>query len=93
MIGYKSRITYYIEYMSWHAHKTRSTRKMISLREWAELFGVKQASISWHIKKYEEKVGRYDPYDIYKILEFHRYLLRAIRDRQGLRDALAETMG
>jgi hypothetical protein len=58
---------------------------MITLREWAEVFGVKQASISWHVKAYQKKGNTYDPYDILAILAFHRYLLRAIQDRAMLR--------
>jgi DNA-binding MarR family transcriptional regulator len=61
--------------MSWHAHKTKSTRKIITLQEWANRLNIKPSSVSHHIKQFEKMGNKYDPKDIDSILDFHRYMI------------------
>jgi hypothetical protein len=60
--------------MSWHAHKPKSTRKLITLREWANRLKVKPSTISWHLERYKRVGNTYDPYDIYSVLDFYDYV-------------------
>ena len=57
------------------AHKIKSSRKILTLREWAYLYKVKPASISHHIKQYEKEKGIiYDSHDAYSVIFFDRYM-------------------
>ena len=38
--------------MSWHAHKTKSQRKIITLQEWADYIGVSRNTIHTRLTKY-----------------------------------------
>ena len=72
--------------MSWHAHKTTSKRKLITLREWAYLFYVKPSSIFYRLEQYQKQDGNYNPYDIYSVLAFYRYLLKIHEKKSRYRD-------
>jgi hypothetical protein len=55
--------------MSWNAHKTKSTRKLITLQEWADYFGLHRYTIAKWLKDYQF-LYKYDPKDIYSVLDF-----------------------
>jgi predicted DNA-binding transcriptional regulator AlpA len=54
--------------MSWHAHKTTSQRKIITVQEWADFTGVSKNTILAWMKKYKVAYPKvaYDPHDIYQ---------------------------
>ena len=60
--------------MSWHAHKTTSQRKIITVQEWADYIGVSKNTILAWMKKYKAE-NTYDPRDIYSVFDFFLYLL------------------
>jgi hypothetical protein len=59
--------------MSWHAHKTTSQRKIITVKEWADFIGVSKNTILARLKKYQ-LLYTYDPHDIYSVLNFFKFL-------------------
>jgi predicted transcriptional regulator len=60
--------------MSWMKHKTRTDRKLITSQEWAEYVGVSRQTVSERLKKYK-LLYKYDPRDIYSVLDFFKFLL------------------
>jgi hypothetical protein len=65
-----------VESMSWHAHKTTSQRKIITVQEWADFTGVSKNTILAWMKKYKVAYPKvaYDPHDIYSVLNFFTFL-------------------
>ena len=61
--------------MSWHAHKIKSQRKIITVQEWADYIGVSKNTILARLKKYR-LLYEYDPRDIYSVLDFFKFLLK-----------------
>jgi len=59
--------------MSWHAHKTTSQRKIITVQEWADFMDVSKNTILARLKKYQ-LLYPYDPHDIYSVLNFFKFL-------------------
>jgi hypothetical protein len=59
--------------MSWHAHKTTSQRKIITVQEWANYTSVSKNTILARLKKYR-LLYKYDPRDIYSVLDFFKFL-------------------
>jgi hypothetical protein len=59
--------------MSWHAHKTTSQRKIITVQEWADFMDVSKNTILARLKKYQ-LLYTYDPHDIYSVLSFFKFL-------------------
>lgn len=56
--------------MSRYAHKTKTARKIITVQEWADYIHVSRQTMTAYIKSYQE-THKYDPTDIYSILDFH----------------------
>jgi Fic family protein len=61
--------------MSWHAHKIKSQRKIITVQEWADYIGVSKNTILARLKKYR-LLYEYDPHDIYSVLDFFKFLFK-----------------
>jgi hypothetical protein len=59
--------------MSWRPHQTTSRRKIITLQEWANYIGVGKNTILARLKKYR-LLYKYDPRDIYSVLDFFKFL-------------------
>jgi hypothetical protein len=60
--------------MSRFAHKTKSSRKIIAYREWAEYMGVTKTTIINRLKKYK-LLYKYDPRDIYSVFDFLIFMI------------------
>jgi hypothetical protein len=60
--------------MSWHAHKTKTDRKIITIQEWADYIGVSRQTLTSYLDAYQ-KAHVYDSHDIISILNFLKYLL------------------
>jgi hypothetical protein len=54
-------------------HSTKSRRKIITLQEWADYLGVSKNTILARLKKYR-LLSKYDPHDIYSVLNFFKFL-------------------
>ncbi len=61
--------------MSWRPHQTTSRRKIITIQEWAHYIGVSKNTILARLKKYR-LLYKYDPRDIYSVLDFFTFLLK-----------------
>jgi hypothetical protein len=72
--------------MSWKAHNIISSRKMITLAEWAAYIGVSKNTIIAWMRKYVREGYAYDPRNIYSIFNFLIYGL--IRKHTPLFDFL-----
>jgi hypothetical protein len=72
--------------MSWKAHNIISSRKMITLAEWAAYIGVSKNTIIAWMRRYVREGYAYDPRNIYSIFNFLIYAL--IRKHAPLFDFL-----
>jgi predicted transcriptional regulator len=62
-----------VMFISWRPHQTTSRRKIITIQEWADYIGVSKNTILARLKKYR-LLYKYDPRDIYSVLDFFKLL-------------------
>ena len=57
-------------------HKTKSQRKIIVYREWADRFHLTTQTIIETVQKYSKEGHTYDPRDINSVFDFYDYLTK-----------------
>jgi hypothetical protein len=57
-----------------YPHKIKSSRKIITVQEWADYVGVSKNTMLARLKKYQV-LFKYDPRDIYSVLDFRTFQL------------------
>ena len=61
--------------MGQFAHKTKSSRKLITIQEWARFIGVGRPKVYELFQQYRDTGREYDPRDIYSVLDFHGFVI------------------
>ena len=61
--------------MGQFSHKTKSTRKIITIQEWARFLGVTRPKVYELLVQYQSDGREYDPRDVYSVLDFHGFVI------------------
>ena len=61
--------------MGQFAHKTKSSRRLITIQEWAHFIGVARPKVYELLVQYQSDGREYDPRDVYSVLDFHGFVI------------------